>query len=89
MRPKGYRWHAERVCRRYDARRIGYQSSGPPSGMIAMLFGNAHVVSDRDAAGRSRPHRVGEARCYLPASVGSRVMNQLVTPRTSASAVTW
>ena len=49
----------------------------------------AQRVGRRDVD-RSCPHTVGEARCYLPVSgVGSRVMNQLVTPRTSASAVTW
>jgi hypothetical protein len=51
---------------------------------------NRPVGPTSTAAGRRRPHTVGEGRCYLPVSgVGSRVMNQLVTPRTSASAVTW
>lgn len=39
------------------ARRIGYQSSVPPSGVIAMLFGNATSSATHRCADQCRPHR--------------------------------
>jgi hypothetical protein len=52
------------------ARRIGYQSSVSPPGVIAVLFGGQTRIGAlidlacmSTAAGRSRLHTVGEARC--------------------------